>query len=132
MSRKVMQMALDAHGGMTNRDCGNCGTKGCGHDDARRCGVHYSDWTEKESSLMERLINEAEIGKQHRVSVADALEFRRDQYVLTQSAFAKILGLQKSHYSEIIHGKRSLPIKAARRAFAVGVPADVLLQTEMD
>mgnify|MGYP000917390101 CR=1 FL=1 len=75
-----------------------------------------------------RLLTEAQVGKVVDVSVADALEFRRDQYGLTQSEFAAILGLQKGHYSEIVNGKRQLPIGATKRAFAIGVPAEVLLQ----
>ena len=75
-----------------------------------------------------RLLTEAQIGKAVDVSVADALEFRRDQYGLTQAEFAAILGLGKGHYSEVVRGKRRLPLNATRRAFAIGVPADVLLQ----
>ena len=41
---------------MTERTCGNCGTKGCGHDDARRCGVHYSDWTQKEIRMSKQMM----------------------------------------------------------------------------
>jgi hypothetical protein len=32
------------------RDCGNCGTTGCGHQDAMRCGVGLWDWTPKAST----------------------------------------------------------------------------------
>lgn len=63
------------------------------------------------------------------VTIADALAFRRDQYGLTQGEFAKVLGMQVSHYSEVENGLRPLPIKAARRAYRVGVPAEVLLAT---
>jgi antitoxin component HigA of HigAB toxin-antitoxin module len=77
-----------------------------------------------------RLLTEAQIGKAVDVSVADALEFRRDQYGLTQSEFAAVLGMQKSHYSEVLSGKRRLPLEATKRAFAIGVPAEVLLQTD--
>ena len=60
-------------------------------------------------------------------SIASALEFRREAYGWTATKMAKKLGLQKSHYSEIVHGKRGLPFKAACRAFHIGVPANVLL-----
>lgn len=76
--------------------------------------------------LLARLMTEA-IGKPRNVTVADALEFRRDAYGLTQAEFAALLLLGQSHYSEVIHGKRDLPIKATRRAYAIGVPASVLL-----
>lgn len=42
---------------------------------------------------------------------------------------AKKLGLQRSHYSEFVNGKRNLPVAALRKAFELGVPANVLLQT---
>ena len=29
------------------RDCMTCGTIGCGHDDARRCGSMHAEWTPK-------------------------------------------------------------------------------------
>ena len=62
-------------------------------------------------------------------TIRSALEFRREAYGWTQEAMAKALGLAASHYSEIIHGKRALPYKAACKAFEIGVPPDVLLQT---
>lgn len=52
--------------------------------------------------MIQRLMKEAK-GKRHKVSVVGALEFRRA-------------------------GKRTLPLKAVKRAFRVGVPAEVLLQ----
>lgn len=33
---------------MTDRDCTTCGTVGCGHQDAMRCGVMLADWTPRE------------------------------------------------------------------------------------
>jgi len=83
---------------------------------------------EPKPAMILRLLTEAQLGKATDVSVADALEFRREQYGLTQTEFAAILGLQKGAYSEIVNGKRRLPIGATKRAFAIGVPADVLLQ----
>ncbi len=76
--------------------------------------------------LMARLMTEA-CGKPAPVGLSDALEFRRNQYDLTCYEFSMMLGLQKSHYSEVIHGLRDLPIKSVKRAYAIGVPADVLL-----
>lgn len=77
-----------------------------------------------------RLLAEAEAGIQCRVTIPDALEFRRDQYGLTKSEFAALLGLALSHYGEILSGKRGIGKTAMRRAYAIGVPADVLLQPE--
>ena len=76
--------------------------------------------------LMARLMTEA-CGKQHQIDIGNALEFRRDQYALSATEFSTILGISKSHYSEVIHGVRALPIKATKRAYAIGVPAEVLL-----
>lgn len=83
---------------------------------------------EPKPAMILRLHAEAQVGVAADVRVADALEFRRDQYGLTQREFAAILGLQSSHYSEIINGKRRLTLGATKRAFAIGVPANVLLQ----
>ena len=83
---------------------------------------------EPKPAMILRLLTEAQIGKAVDVSVADALEFRRDQYGLTKTEFAAILGIGKGHYSEVLSGKRRLPLEATKRAFAIGVPADVLLQ----
>lgn len=62
-------------------------------------------------------------------TIRAALEFRREQYGWTRMAMAKALGLGRGHYSEIMQGKRGLPYRAACKAFEIGVPADVLLQT---
>lgn len=60
-------------------------------------------------------------------SVPVALEARRGLYGWTQAKMAAALGLRSSHYSEIIHGARGLPLNATRLAYAIGVPAAVLL-----
>lgn len=85
---------------------------------------------EPKPAMILRLLKKAQMGKASDVRIADALEFRRDQYGLTQREFAAILGLQNSHYSEIINGKRRLTIGATKRAFAIGVPAEVPLQPD--
>lgn len=76
-----------------------------------------------------RLLAEAKVGKKFEVSICDALEFRREQYGLTKNEWAAVLGISASHYSEFTNGKRSLPLSATKRAFAVGVPAELLLQS---
>lgn len=85
---------------------------------------------EPKLAMILRLLTEAKVGVAADVRIADALEFRRDQYGLTQREFAAILGLQNSHYSEIISGKRRLTLGATKRAFAIGIPANVLLQPD--
>lgn len=60
-------------------------------------------------------------------SIPSALAFRQEQYGWTQRTMAKKLGLQNSHYNEILKGKRQLPYAAACRAYRLGVPATVLL-----
>ncbi len=67
-------------------------------------------------------------GKPEKLSVGSALEFRREAYGLSADEFAFVLGLQRSHYNEIVNGRRDMSKAAMRRAFAVGVPAAVLLQ----
>lgn len=62
-------------------------------------------------------------------SIKSAIEFRREAYCWTASKMAKKLGLSKSHYSEFVNGKRRLPYRAICKAFELGVPYDVLLQT---
>lgn len=92
--------------------------------------IHLDVLNEREpkSVLIKRLLTEATTPSNLSITVAEALEFRREQYELTQTEFAGVLGLTKSHYSEVVNGKRPLPIKATKRAFAVGVSANVLLQ----
>lgn len=64
------------------------------------------------------------------LTVAAVLEQRREQLGLTRTEWCDLLGMQQSHYSSVVTGARPLPIKATRKAFAFGVPADVLLQGE--
>lgn len=67
-----------------------------------------------------------------RVSVLDAVEFRREAYDLTQSEWASLLGMAQSHYSEFVNGKRELPKNAMAVAFEYGVPACALFQRKSD
>lgn len=77
-----------------------------------------------------RLMAKAQAGKTCDVSAIDAVEFRRDQYALPRTEFAALLGMSLSHYGEFVNGKRKLPKRAMVRAFAIGVPAEVLLQPD--
>lgn len=61
-------------------------------------------------------------------SIVEALEFRRDMYGWSKGEMAKKLGLQPSHYSDILSGKRRLPLPATKKAYQIGVPAKILLQ----
>jgi len=80
---------------------------------------------ESRDELMGRLLNTK---VKSPVRLADALEFRRDQYDLTKRDFAFLLGLTSGNYIEILKGVRKrLPIDATKRAYAIGVPVDVLL-----
>ena len=85
---------------------------------------------ETRSERIVRLMAEAQAGLSCGLSAVDALEFRRDQYNLPRTEFAALLGMSQSHYSEFMNGKRKLPKKAMIRAYAIGVPAEVLLQPE--
>lgn len=78
--------------------------------------------------LRYRLLREADAGVKCRVSEMRALEFRREMYGLSRRDFAEILGIMPSHYSEVVNGKRRLPINAVARAAAIGVPVSAMLQ----
>lgn len=84
---------------------------------------------EPKEHIIARLLKERN-GKPADVTITEALEFRRDAYGLSAAEFAFVLGIERSHYNEIIRGKRSIPKTVLRRAFAVGVPAALLLQPE--
>ena len=85
--------------------------------------------SENKAQIIRRLLREAGGKRQNdSVTLISALEFRREAYGLTATEFARVLGMGKSHYSEVVNGKRPLPIKALRRAYRVGVPAEILLR----
>lgn len=83
---------------------------------------------ESKAARIKRLHKEATRRLKGLPSIASALEFRRECYDLTAAEFSKIIGIRPSHYSEIVNGKREIPKKAMKRAFAIGVPASVILQ----
>jgi len=87
---------------------------------------------EPRPAMILRLLSEAQQGQPCAVSIAEAMEFRRHQYGLKASEFAAILGLTAPHYSEMASGKRNFPLNARIRAYAIGVPAEVLLQHETE
>ena len=90
--------------------------------------IRVSTATRAMTVMLLRLLAEAQAGVRCECTLADALEFRRDQYGLNKGEFAALLGMQASHYGEIVRGKRGMPLRAIKRAYAIGVPADVLLQ----
>jgi antitoxin component HigA of HigAB toxin-antitoxin module len=65
-------------------------------------------------------------------SVVEAVEFRRQQYGLSKSQWACVLGWSPSHYSEFTAGVRRLPMDVAARCFEYGVPAEALFQRRPD
>lgn len=83
---------------------------------------------EPRPAMILRLLAEAQAGVKCEVSMVDALNFRREQYGLSWAEFGMLLGLSAQHMSEVKNGKRRLPIGALKRAYAIGVPADALLQ----
>lgn len=62
-------------------------------------------------------------------SIPAALQFRAEQMGWTSSQMAKRLGMQRSHFGEVLNGLRTLPLSATKKAFALGVPASILLQS---
>ncbi len=58
----------------------------------------------------------------------EAIRFRIEQYGWPDYRFAEAIGMQRSHFSEMMKGKRRMPLNAIRKAVELGVPAKVLLQ----
>lgn len=83
---------------------------------------------EPRPAMILRLLAQAQAGARCEVSMVDALDFRRVQYGLSWAEFGMLLGLSAQNMSEVKNGKRRLPIGALKRAYAIGVPADALLQ----
>lgn len=67
-------------------------------------------------------------GKSDAVPQAKALEDFRESLGLTQLEFSSLLRLHPGHYQEIVKSESILPLKAVRRAFALGISADSLLK----
>lgn len=63
-------------------------------------------------------------------TVPEQLRFCLDQWGINQTQLGQMLGLQRSHMSEILNGKRELPLRATKLAYKLGIPAVVLLQTD--
>lgn len=61
-------------------------------------------------------------------SPIDAIRFRIEQYGWRDCKFAEEIGMSRSHFSEVMSGKRKMPLHAVRKAVALGVPAAVMLQ----
>lgn len=83
---------------------------------------------EEKAKLLKRLKSEATAKRNSKVSQREAVEFRRDQYGLTQPEMAEILGISKGKYSEFVNGKIRLPMNAMQKAYRIGVPAECLLE----
>lgn len=62
--------------------------------------------------------------------LVDAVELRREQYGWNASKMAAKLGLTRGNYSEFVHGRRGLPLAARINAYALGIPASILLQPQ--
>lgn len=63
--------------------------------------------------------------------IVDAVQFRQEQYGWNDTRMAAMLDLSLPHYSEFKHGKRNLPINSIRKAYAIGIPASVLLADQI-
>lgn len=70
--------------------------------------------------------------KQKPIKLVDAIQFRQEQYGWNDSKMAAMLDLSRPHYSEFKSGKRGLPIASVRKAYAIGIPASVLLDEATD
>lgn len=83
---------------------------------------------EPKPAMILRLLTEAQAGVKCDVTLVQALEFRREAYGLNKRDFAALLGFSLARYSDVCSGRRRLPLDATKRAYAIGVPADALLQ----
>lgn len=100
------------------------------------------DAAQEIQSLIDTKVKEAEIGsfdkgydagrKEKPARLVDAVEFRQEQYGWNDKKMAAMLDLSPPHYSEFKSGKRGLPINSIRKAYAIGIPASVLLQDDID
>lgn len=77
---------------------------------------------------MKSILATAEQGTASSVSLKDGLESCRVHLGLKKQQFAAVLGMPAPHYTEVVMGSRSMTLRQARRAHAVGVPAGVILQ----
>lgn len=75
-----------------------------------------------------RLLATAQLGVPCATPLPAALDDCRQRHALSMAEFTALLGMQRTHMSDVMNGKRHLPIGATRRAYALGIPADVLLQ----
>lgn len=71
---------------------------------------------------IQKLIEKASKASLNAKACIESLEAVRTKHSLTQGEMAGILGMNQSHYSCFVHGKRLLPRDAMRRAVAIGVP----------
>lgn len=82
---------------------------------------------EPRHQIIARLLAETEKPMQCQADFIESIEFRRDQYGLTQREFAFILGMSESKYSELKSKKINLTKPQAARLFQIGVPAEAIL-----
>lgn len=75
----------------------------------------------QEEYKRKQFINDAEI------MLAQALEAKRHELGLTQVEFGAALGISQQQYNNIKSGRRAMCAPAIKRAYALGVGADVLL-----
>lgn len=94
----------------------------------KNTNLHDLNRREPRPAMILRLLTEAQVGAVCSVSIIEAVEFRRDQYGLTAGEFSAVLGITKTNYSDFVHGRKNLPLNARIRAFAIGVPPELLLQ----
>ncbi|MEM7697191.1 MAG: hypothetical protein AAF236_02165 [Verrucomicrobiota bacterium] len=80
--------------------------------------------------IMEKLEGQIANYPKPELTLADALEIAREAYGLRGYQFAKLLGMPKTRYSEVVNGSRGLTKSAMIKAFRVGIPASVILSDQ--
>lgn len=65
------------------------------------------------------------------LTLQQALEAKRIELGLSMRSFAAVLGMDPSNYGRLIAREQlEMPMRAAKRAYALGVHADLLLSGE--
>ena len=60
-------------------------------------------------------------------SLEDAIKFRMEQYGHNQSQACKIMGISKTHFSELLKGKRKISRGQLEPLYKYGIPMRVLM-----
>lgn len=60
-------------------------------------------------------------------TIGEALERKRNELGLTIAEFSVVVGIPNGHYAAVVKGEKPLSLNSARRAYALGIEAKVIL-----